>query len=73
MQRGEQRPGLPSLNSSVTAIMVGHLRRLQYLGSGQSIAHGADGFSIIIGFLFHLQKLSSLNERFQSLFGPTVH
>lgn len=47
--------------------------RLQYLGRGQGVAHGADGFCVIVSFLLHLQKLSGLDERLERLLGPTVH
>lgn len=44
-----------------------------YLSSGESVTHGAYGLSILVSFLLHLQQLSGLDQRLQSLLSSTRH
>lgn len=48
-------------------------RQLAYLGSGECIAHGTNGFCIFIRFLFDLQQLCGLDEGFQRFLSSTIH
>lgn len=47
--------------------------RTVYLSGGESLAHGADGFSVLVSLFLHLQQLSGLDQRLQSLLGSTRH
>lgn len=44
-----------------------------YLSGGEGLAHGADGLSVLIGLLLHLQQLRSLDQRLQGLLGSACH
>lgn len=44
-----------------------------YLSSGEGLAHGADGLCVLVSLFLHLQKLSGLDQRLQSLLGSACH